>query len=223
MAGEDLVVRHASYGLELVDKLTGAPLLGASAVTITNPPASPNQPISFLVNRSRWVFENLDGDVTFAITADFYLSEVKTTGSTLPSVPPADQPGILVAVELRPRAGYPFPRALTRAVGAVRLHESLDPAERLVPGATVTVTPVHSELPPVVGPVFQTLTGEDGQYAVWFLPQPALMPPNATSFDVVAQAIVDIAGIPTPVSGSISDQPLIPQTFNGAETIYLEL
>jgi len=223
VAGEDVLVRRANYGLELVDMLTGAALLGASDVTIVNPPAGPNQPTAFVVNRSRWVFENLNGNVTFEITSDFYLSEKKTTGAMLPAVPPADRPGIVVTVELRPRAGYPFPRALTRAQGSVRLDATVDPTQRLVPDATVIVTPVHSDLPPVLGPNFETFTGADGQYVVWFLPEPTLMPPNATSFDVTAQAIVDIAGVPTPVSGSIIDQPLIPQTFNGAETIYLHL
>lgn len=226
MAFGDTIVRHASYGLELVDALTGGPLIGKSSVTLQmiapSPPASvPVEPVVFLVNRSRWVVEDLEQEVTFDIGADFYLSEAPTTGDDLPPVPPADLPGTLVTVILLPRTGYPFPRALTRAVGAVRLDASIDPTEPLVPDAVVTITPIHSESPPVEGDLFVTRTADDGQYAVWFQPDPMLEPATAIAFDATAVATVVVGGSPMTLTGSVTNQPLVQQEFNGAQTIYL--
>jgi hypothetical protein len=222
----DTIVRHANYGLELVDALTGEALIGRNAVTLREidlspPMPAPVEPVVFLVNRSRWVMENLDHDVLFEISADYYLGEELAAGVDLPPVPPSDLPGTLVTVSLKPRTGYPFPRALTRAVGAVRVDPSLDPTTPLVPGAQVSITPIHSESPPVEGDVFETRTADDGQYAVWFQPDPALEPATAVAFDATAVATVVVGGSPMALTGSVTNQPLVQQEFNGAQTIYL--
>jgi hypothetical protein len=222
----DTIVRHASYGLELVDALTGEALIGRSTVTLREIDLSPPlpasvEPLVFLVNRSRWVVEDLDHDVLFEIAADYYLGEELATGIDLPPVPPPELPGTLVTVTLKPRTGYPFPRALTRAVGAVRVDPSIDPTEPLVPKAQVSITPIYGESPPVDGTVFETSTADDGQYAVWFLPDLAFEPATAVAFDATAVATVVVGGSPMTLTGGVTNQPLVQQAFNGAQTIYL--
>jgi hypothetical protein len=210
----DVVSRFASYGLELVDKLTGKSLVGASRV-MAEAVASPGVPAdgeSFVVNRSRWAFENLPGEVIFAIDTDHYLTESITTGvAGIPSVPPAGQPGVLHAVELLPKPGYPFPPNLTRVVGLLTYNAAP------VPDADVTVTPIHSEAPLVEGSPFVTRTGDGGQYVAWFLPDIALDPQAPVKYRVDATGSVDA----TNVEGSLSAQDLTRQTFNGAPTIVM--
>lgn len=226
MVNGELLVRHANYALELIDELTGDELIGSSTVLV-NPVGSPPPPpssvevTSFLVGRSRWVFENLVGEVVFDIGSDFYLGQQLETGTDIDPVPPDTDPGTVVTVQLVPRTGYPFSPALTRAVGAVRLASSVDPNESLVANAQITVTPIHSESPRVEGTPFTTLTADDGQYVVWFLPDPMLEPPSPVAFDVLAESDVLIGATWTHVQGEIFDQPLVAQSFNGAETIYL--
>src|SRR5262245_52970108 len=48
---QSILIRHASYGIELVDALTGGPLFGDSAVTVD----SGVEP--FVIAGSRWIFE----------------------------------------------------------------------------------------------------------------------------------------------------------------------
>lgn len=221
----DNLVRHANYGLQLIDELTGAALVGSSAVSVNPasppPPPSPIETTTFPVDGSRWVFEDLVGEVLFDVTAEFYLGQTLETGVDIDPVPPDDEPGVLVEVHMLPRTGYPFPPALTRAVGAVRLDATVDPDQPLVPNAAITVTPIHSESPRVEGTPFQTFTADDGQYAVWFLPEPMLEPPSPIAFDVSAMADVVVGGVHKHVEGEIFDQPLVAQSFNGAETILL--
>jgi len=194
----ETLIRHANYGLELADRLTGLALVGASDVVVNSAPGEPI-PAYFKVNASRWVFEDLGSSVSFKVTADFYLEQDLTPGSGgLPAVPSSSMLGLLVPIEMTPKASYPFPRTLTRAVGQALLHSSLDVARPPVAGAAVTITPKHAA---INGPIFATLTDQNGQYAAWFLPDPSLDPPFATSFDVAITATVDIGGVPTAVSG----------------------
>lgn len=215
---DELIIRRASYALELVDGLTGGPLVGSSQVAfeLTGPPVAGPEPVMFLVNRSRWVFEQLQNDVVFSIEAEHYLPEKRT-------VTAAELTGALAIVAMSPRTGYPFPPALTRAVGSVRL-VSGEP----VPDATVMVTPLHlvtSSSTFIAGPTLTARTADDGQYVVWFRPQTGLSDPSAqptaSRFNAVASATVDIGGVPTPVSGSIVDQQLVPETLNGADDIHV--
>lgn len=217
----DVIIRHANYGIELVDELTDGPLVGQSLVTFTpvGPLVASSGPVVFTVGRSRWVFEDLGQNVVFSIHADHYIGRVLETDADLPAVPPDDAPGVLAEVSLKPGPGYPFPPTLTRGVGQVRLHADVDPTEPVVVGAKVTITPMHGASP---GANFETYTDQSGQYAVWFLPDSSLDPPWATGFDAEAEATVDIGGVPTLVTGSITVPALLRQTFNGAETIYLE-
>jgi hypothetical protein len=174
----DVVAQRACYGLELVDALTGGPLIGPNTVVeTTGLMASP-----FRVNASRWVFTSLprastappSATATFVISTRFYVPQTLTTGAaTLPNptlVGPG--PGYLATVTMMPRTGYPFSSTLTRVVGLVQLDPSVNPASPPVPNASVTLTPVHAPpSPPSVDetPVTVTTT-DDGQYTYWFLP-----------------------------------------------------
>jgi hypothetical protein len=219
----DSVVRRASYGLELVDELTQGELVGTSQVSFdpVAPPLAGSAPLSFLVNRSRWVFENLDADVVFSIAADHYLPVSVQTGGSIPGVPNADDAGVLATVTLRPRTGYPFAPSLTRVVGEVRVSAAIDPLRSLVFDAQVTITPLHADSAVPEGPDLVTKTADDGQYVMWFLPDLSKEPPTATAYRATATAIVNVGGVPTPLTGSIPDQTLVFQTFNGAPPIYL--
>ncbi|MCA9631118.1 MAG: hypothetical protein KC766_25825 [Myxococcales bacterium] len=216
----ETVIRHANYGLELTDRLTGVSLLGGSAVAVESAAGDP-VPTSFKVNASRWVFEDLGTSVTFHVSSDFYLERDLVPGSSgLPSVPSTSSLGVLVPIEMTPKASYPFPRTLTRAIGQALLDSSLDVTTPPVPGAAVTITPKHDTFD---GPLFGTLTDENGQYAAWFLPDPSLDPPYATAFDVSITATVDIGGTPTLVSGSLTGVPLLQQDFTGVSAVYLNV
>jgi len=215
-----MVVRRANYGLELTDRLTGSALVGGSDVVVDSAPGEP-VPTYFKVNASRWVFEDLGTSVSFKVMSDFYLGQDLVPGSGgLPAVPSSSMLGLLVPIEMTPKASYPFPRTLTRAVGQALLDSSLDVTTPPVAGAAVTITPKHDTTD---GPTFETLTDENGQYAAWFLPDPSLDPPFATSFDVDITATVDIGGVPTAVSGSATGVAIVQQDFNGVSTIYLEM
>jgi hypothetical protein len=215
----DLIVRHANYGLDLIDELTEAPLIGPSNVTFEFVSTVPTlEPTVFMVDRSRWVFEDLTEDVVFSITAQFYLSrEVQTGVGPFPAVPDSAQSGVLAPVRLTPRTGYPFPPTLTRAIGSVRLASD----NRPIPNAEVVITPIHAGLPEPT-PLPPTYTTEDGQYVMWFQPGD-FDPPWATEFSATASATVEITpGVFTPVSGSIGPQPLRQQTINNvADAILL--
>lgn len=173
--GADVVLQRASYGLELVDALTGGPLVGRSTVVVTSTQATP-----YLVNASRWVFSTLlptppplvIPPATFVITADFYVGQTVTTGPTgnvlpdgtmlvLPN-PTAGGPGYLATIPMMPRTGYPFSPTLTRVVGLVQYGSAP------VPNAAVTLTPVPQPATPTAVTVTTT---DDGQYTYWFLPR----------------------------------------------------
>ena len=172
--GTDVAVQRASYGLELVDALTGGPLVGRNAVVETSSQAAP-----YLVNASRWVFQTLPTTpATFVITADFYVGQTVTTGSTtlpdgtVPPDPTSSGPGYLATITMMPRTGYPFPPTLTRVVGLVQF------ASAPVAGATVTLTPTHDQpatssqpASSVPDPAVTVTTTDDGQYTYWLLPQ----------------------------------------------------
>ncbi len=216
----DVVVRHANYGLELVDELTGTALLGSSRVSysLVGAPVPSAGPVVFELGNARWVFEDLAQDVVFQIQTEHYLPRQLQTGLDLPAVPTSLVPGVFAPVALQPRAGYPFPPSLTRAIGSIKLDASLDPLKSPVVGAQVVVTPKHGASPAAT---YTTFTDEGGQYVVWFEPDPTLTPAWSTSFDVAATAVVDIGGVPTPVAGNITAQPIVLQTFNGADIIYM--
>jgi hypothetical protein len=205
--GADVVVQGASYGLELVDALTGGPLLGPSTVVETSSGTVPH-----LVNASRWVFATLPAaPATFAINADFYVGQTVTTGGTLPN-PKATGPGYLATVTMMPRTGYPFPLTLTRVLGRVT-HASLP-----VPGATVTLSPAHYQNPQTVvdGDVIVTTT-DDGQYTYWFLPQLSEVPPIANQLTGTVSAT--IGG--TTFTANIPSINLVPNGVTNVPTVTL--
>jgi hypothetical protein len=210
---DETISRRANYGLELVDALTQQALVGASRVIAerASTPGAPVSGMSFLVNRSRWVFEGLDGEAVFQIDADHYLPATVTTGAGFPSVPLTGA-GVLVTVPLRPRSGYPFPPGLTRVIGSVVFDG--EPVE----GAQVDVFPIFSLSPLVEASVPVTFfTADDGQYVAWFLPDASQDPPTAVAFR--ANASADIDG--TPRLGSIGATPLRLQTVNTVPRIEL--
>lgn len=195
----NILVRHASYGLELVDALTGGPLLGPSAVTVD----SGVEP--FMIGGSRWIFEDLPaGPATFSISAQGYMPLVVLAADLEGDVPAATAPGLLARVSMTPRTGYPFPTTLTRIVGQVFLHASVDPAAPPVAGAVVTITPRHRSGPSAFtdDPDVTLLTTDDGQYTYWFLPDPDQDPP------LVNELIVSVE------SGSLSADPLTVTTIH---------
>ncbi|MFW5896063.1 MAG: hypothetical protein ACOCUA_01620 [archaeon] len=213
-AARDVIVRRASYGLELVDVLSGGPLVGSHSVSVDK------DAVSFVVNRSRWVFEDLAaGPATFDVEAANYVPRQVVADGTgdFPEVPPLGSEGAYVRVEMLPRTGYPFAPTLTRAVGLVRVDPAVDPTSPIVAGADVQLTPEHVDGGTTSGTVLNTRTTEDGQYVGWFGADPALDPPLPNQVDVTAQAVVD----GTPLSGSLSDQPLLPNVVNALPTILL--
>ncbi len=221
-ASGELIVQSASLGLELIDELTSGSLAGASnvVVSLVSAPALALAPTTFLVGRSRWVFENLSptDEIQLAIQADGYLSETLETNQTVPTladpggvtVPSVAGPPSLVQVRLRPRTGYQFQGSLTRIAGSVLL------AGVPVTGAAVAVTPRYQDpVNPAISdpgtPVFNTVTADDGQFVAWLFPNIAQDHPAPVAFDVVVTS-----GAHT---GSLTDQPLVPQTVNGVSIV----
>jgi hypothetical protein len=216
----DVVTRPASYGLDLVDALTGGPLLGSSLVVETTSGVKP-----YLVNASRWVFEGLPPGVParFVITARHYVAQTVTTGGALPN-PGSGGAGHLAVITMMPRTGYPFSPTLTRVIGQVRLAPALDATSPPVPLALVTLTSAHDDQPPpplpstsVEDPPVTVTTTEDGQYTFWFLPQLGETPPIANQLTATASAVVD----GHPRSGSLALQNLIPNGVTNAPSILL--
>jgi hypothetical protein len=212
--GSETLIRHASYGLELVDRLTEQALVASSRILAerVTPAGEPAPGISFLVNRSRWVFEGLTGETIFVIDADHYLPETVITGVDAPSVPTPDVPGVLHTVRLTPRSGYPFPPTLTRVIGLVTFRGAP------VPAAQVDVFPIFS-LSPLVEAAVPTSyeTADDGQYVAWFTPDPTQDPPTAVAFRANASAVIE--GVPR--LGSIGPISLQLQTVNTVLPIQL--
>lgn len=213
---DELLSRRVTFGLELVDALTGGSLVGTSRVsfTLTGPPVPGPDVVSYLVGRSRWVFEELRTDVTFTIESQFYHTETV-------AVPAASLDGSIQTVLLRPRTGYQFPTALTRVVGLVRLISGV-PA----PGANVQVFPLHFVAATssfIAGAVIETQTTEDGQYVVWFTPESGLSVPTAQAtasrFNANATASFTIGGTPKNFSGSIVNQELLRDQLNSADIL----
>jgi hypothetical protein len=210
----DVIVQSANYGLELVDALTGGPLVGSSAVVETFSLVAP-----YLVNGSRWVFENLPAQpASFVITADFYVTQTVTTGIAIPN-PALGGPGYLATIQMVPRTGYPFPPTLTRVVGLVRLDTSIDPLGSPVPDATVTLTPSHVPPPPaapvpVPDPSVVVTTTDDGQYTLWFVPQLGESPPIANQ---ITGSVTDGVGH----TGSLAALTLVPNSVTYAPTVTL--
>jgi hypothetical protein len=201
--GVDVVVQGACYGLELIDALTGGPLLGSSAVVETASQTTP-----YLVNASRWVFTTLPVPVaTFVITADLYVGQTLTTGGTLPN-PTASGPGYLATILMMPRTGYPFPATLTRVVGLVQY------AAASVADAVVVLTPGHQG---ATDPNVTVTTTDDGQYTYWFLPQLGETPPVANQLTGTVSAT--IGG--TPRTGTLPLLNLLPNSVTYAPIITL--
>jgi hypothetical protein len=236
-----VITQTARYGLELVDGLTGGPLVGWSSVVET----SGHHPAPYRVNASRWVLDRpqprhphvvhpVPGPATFVITAQHYVPRTVTTGTTFPNPPPRGVPGYLARIHLWPRTGYPFPATLTRVVGLVRFADRVDPNKPPVPLAAVTFTAVHQPPPPAPpGPTpsptdaapITIQTTDDGQYTFWLFPvvPPLHMtgpePPLANQVNVTATA-ADAHG----VSRSASLRSLlevIPNVVTYAPTLYL--
>lgn len=173
----DVVGQPVSYGLELVDALTGGPLVGWSKVVEAS-----SQVVPYLVNDSRWVFTGLPAaTANFVITTRFYVPQTVTTGTVAIPDPLISGPGYLATIMMVPRTGYPFPTTLTRVVGLVRIDASIDLDTPVVPNATVTLTPVHSAppAPPFDDAEVIVTTTDDGQFTFWFLPQLGETPPVA--------------------------------------------
>jgi hypothetical protein len=218
--GETFVLQ-ASLGLELVDELTADSLVGASHVTVfrATVPDQELQPTSFLVGRSRWVFENLGDaeEIRIDVDSDFYFSEVIETGQTAFTL--ADPGGVpipslltdatrFVTLRLRPRTGYPFPSALTRIVGSVLLKGSPVPDADVQVTARYRIAAGSDNSAPAPGePPFETRTGDDGQFVAWLFPNVDQDFPAAIAFDATAT----VPGH----TGTVLDQPVVPQTVNG--------
>jgi hypothetical protein len=200
----DVVVQGACYGLELIDALTGGPLIGRSAVVETSSQTTP-----YLVNASRWVFSTLPTTpATFVITAAHYVGQTVMTGGTLPN-PTASGPGYLATIMMMPRTGYPFPATLTRVVGLVEY------ASAPVAGAALLLTPAHQavqDLPPV-----SVMTTDDGQFTYWFLPKLGESPPIANQLTGTVSAT--IGG--TPRTGTLPLLNLLPNSVTYAPIITL--
>ncbi len=203
-----IILRHASYGLDLIDALTGGPLVGQSSVTHVGGDVEP-----FLLNESRWAFEGIAaGSATFDVRANYYLPRQVTTTDLGVSVPADTVPGALVRVLMMPRTGYPFPTTLTRVVGQVRLDPSIDPATPDVEGATVTITPRHHGTSATVDEADVIIeTTEDGQYTLWFHPDPSLDPPlpNELIVNVTFGAYGGGTGTMTLDPNAVTSAPLV--------------
>jgi hypothetical protein len=198
----DVVGIQPSYGLELVDVLTGGPLVGPSFVEETTSSGT-----AYLAQPSRWVFQGLNttAPANFEIRARHYLSQTLVTGSLAYPNPTAGVPPNVVVVPMMPRTGYPFSPTLTRVVGLVRLDPSVDLTSPPVPNATVVLTPSHYHLPPPPPPPLPppppvivpdapvtVTTTEDGQYTYWFLPE--------------------LGGVHPPIANQLSVQVTVPMT-----------
>lgn len=193
-----MIERRSHLGIELIDALTGAPVVGASRVDVGGAEV-------LRATSSRWfVEETLPATVTIVADADGYVSETISV-----ALSPAD-PAPLVEVRLKPRTGYPFPPSLTRVIGLV----VFDATELPVRGAEVTVTPEHGG---AAGAILVTRTAGDGQFAMWFLPVSALAPPLADGYRVDAQIVVGSVTF----TGSLSSQPLLPNRRNDAPILRL--
>jgi hypothetical protein len=217
MSVGETIVRQASLGLELVDELTDDSLVGDSHVGVfrTAVPDQELTPTTFLVGRSRWVFENLgtSEELRLVVDADRYFSEVLETGQTVPTladpagvaIPSVAVPGGFVRVRLRPRTGYPFTSGFTLVVGSVLF----DGAP--VTGADVTVTPLFQvgTTPgnTTPGTPFVTLTADDGQFVAWLFPD--------ITQDNTAPVAFDVTVTSGALTGSVLNQALVPQTVNG--------
>lgn len=181
--GNDLVIHDIRYGFELVDALTGGPAIGPTRVAVAGQDA-----MGYPLPRARWAFERLAPDVptSFDVEADLYLPRlgIEPGADEMPPIPDDDPhaQGVVVRVELEPRTGYPFPAHLTRLVGAVRYQG------RWVAGASVTTTPRFGA---VAGEARETRTASDGQYTVWFEPDPTQAPALPTTCDLIVEATID--------------------------------
>lgn len=211
----ELIIRRVSCGLELVDQVTRGSIIGASRVSVqsTGPYVPGPEIVVYRINRSRWIFEELRTDATIVVEAEHYHAEsVPVTAAVLN--------GTMLQVQMRPRAGYPFPTALTRVIGSVR-----SPSGAPVAGAVVQIFPFH--LVPetssfVSGTMITTRTTADGQYVMWFEPREGLEPAaraTASRFNATATATLELGGVPTHFEGSIADQDLVLQTSNEADII----
>jgi hypothetical protein len=204
--GVDVVVQGACYGLELIDALTGGPLLGSSAVVETSSQTTP-----YLVNASRWVFSTLPvTPATFVITADLYVGQTLMTGGALPN-PTASGPGYLATIMMMPRTGYPFPATLTRVVGLVQY------ASAPVADAAVVLTPEHQSGTTFPDPAVTVTTTGDGQFTYWFLPQLGETPPVANQLTGTVSAT--IGG--SPRAGTLPLLNLLPNSVTYAPIITL--
>jgi hypothetical protein len=194
-----MIERRSRLGIELIDALTGAPVVTASRVNVGGAEV-------LHATGSRWFVEDaLPATVIVVVDAEGYVSEAVSI-----ALPAGDDPAPLVEVRLKPRTGYPFPPSLTRLVGLVVFDATELPAR----GAEVTVTPEHGG---VAATTLATRTTDDGQFAMWFLPASALAPPLAAGYRVDAQIVVD--GIT--FTGSLSSQPLLPNRRNDAPILRL--
>jgi hypothetical protein len=199
----DVVVQGACYGLELVDALTGGPLLGWNAAVETSTQTKP-----YRVNASRWVFTMLPAaPVEFAITAELYVGQTVSTGGTLPN-PTASGPGYLATIMMMPRTGYPFSPTLTRVVGLVEY------ASAPVAGATVDLIPTHQGSPDSTVTV---MTTDDGQFTYWFLPQLGKTPAIADQLTGTVSATIN----GTSRTGTVSQTTLVPNSVSYALIITL--
>jgi len=197
----EVVERRARVGLELVDAITGGPIIGASRVVVGGADIDVRR-----ANRARWLVENVSLPLmTFVVDAEHYVTETIDV-----MTPPEADPGVLVEVVLTPRTGYPFAASLTRVVGQVVIDATGLPAS----GADVTVTPARGGSP---GTPLATRSTDDGQYVMWFLPDPAASPPIADRYRVDAQ--LPDGGIT--LSGSLSLRPLQAGRRNDAPVLRL--
>lgn len=195
----EIVERRAKVGIELLDAVTGDPISSTSRVSTAGADV-------LRATTSRWFVEgSLLPSATFAIDADGYLPETITV-----AVPPDTDPGAYVEVKLKPRTGYVFPPSLTRVIGLVVFDGSSQPAR----GVDVIVTPEHSG---ASGTPLTTKTTDDGQFAMWFVPQLSLSPPIADGYRVDAQIV--IGGIP--FTGALPSQALLSNQCNSAPTLRL--
>ena len=175
----EVAEKIARYGLELVDQLTSGPLVAGSSVSV---PAQPDA-VVFQSTRSRWAFERLDGSspVQISVDAQHYLPTILVTGTPPFAALPASGPGPLVQVLMVPRTGYPFPPTLTRVGGQVLFQATPTSLYEPATDALIRVTPRHRNTidpsaPLHSGPHLFTRTADDGQYTMWFLPDPSVPP-----------------------------------------------
>jgi hypothetical protein len=199
----ETVERHACLGVDLVDALTGGPVVGGSRVVAVGQDAD-----AIRANRSRWFFETaLAPSTDLSIVADYYVPETRAV-----TVPPPTEPGALVEVRLLPRTGYPFGLGVTRVVGSVVFDIGGAPAI----GAIATVQPLHTGSG--TEPAVVTRTTDDGQYVMWFAPLNGATPPLADAYSVSVQ--IDVGG--TMFAGALPAAPLAANRVNHAPVVRLE-